>query len=149
MAGLPGIAQFAKRQSCRFGRKSFCLCHRCFPSKASIPWRKPKQAIHQHYKRLVGSFQPVLEAYASTYIAALVIVADHKESLQEFGQPSTLREVVREKAILFAHPKAKRYRLLVLYQLVNQPEHYHWQDLCHLLKQLRLPFEPENYLSAA
>jgi hypothetical protein len=107
------------------------------------------QAIHQHYKRLVGSYQPVLEPCDSTYISALVILADHKECLQQLLEPQVLTQVLTRQMFLLPHPKAKRYRLLVLYQLVDQPEQYHYQDLFHLLGQLRLPFNADKYLYAA
>lgn len=108
------------------------------------------KAIHQDYKRLVvSSFQPILESTDSTYVVALVMVADHKELLKELREPARLQEVVQQKAILFAHPKANRYRLLVLYELVDQAGQYHYQDLFHLLEQLHLPFQPEKYLWAA
>ncbi len=107
------------------------------------------QAIHQDYKRLVGAYQPILESCDSTYIVALLIVADHKQSLQKLREPQMMAQSLVEKQSLFCHPKTKRYRLLVIYELVDQPGQYHYQDLYHLLEQLRLPFQPEKYLSAA
>ncbi len=107
------------------------------------------QAIHQHYKRLVGSYQPILESTNSTYIVALLMLAHHKEALQQLLEPQVLAQALIQPVCLFSHPKAKRYRLLVIYELVDLPGQYHYQDLHHLLEQLRLPFEPEKYLSAA
>jgi hypothetical protein len=90
-----------------------------------------------------------LEASNSTYIGALVILADHKESLQKLLEPQILAQALTQKVFHFPRPKTKRYRLLVLYQLVDQPEQCHFEDLFHFLEQLRLPFNPDKYLFAA
>jgi hypothetical protein len=110
---------------------------------------KQAQAIHQHYKRLVGSYQPVMESTDSTYLVALLIVAQHQDSLKRLLEPSVLNQLLTENVPLLSHPNTKRYRLLVIYELVDQPGQYHYQDLFHLLEQLHLPFEPEKYLAAA
>ena len=120
-----------------------------FFSKQGVYPLGQAQAIHQDYKRLVGSYQPILESSNSTYLVALLIVAHHRETLQQLLKPSVLAEALVHKVSLLSHPKTKRYRLLVLCELVDQPGKYHYQDLHYLLEQLRLPFEPERYLLAA